>query len=175
MTNWPKFLAYLLASLLALTCSCTSAVEAADALPPIKGDVVLTVGGAITIHNSDMSANLTLDFLKTLPAISITTETPWTAGSNRFKGVLLRDLLARLNATGTVIEAGAGNDYFVDIPVADATAYDVIIAYEMNGAALDPAARGPLWVMYPYSSHSELQDDSFYSRAIWQLNRMTIK
>ena len=175
MVRWRKISACLAASLLSLGLCCASLAQAADPLPPTKGDVILTVSGLIDVRNNDKSANLTLDFLKRLPAATITTVTPWTAGSNTFTGVRLRDLLARLGASGTRIEAGAGNDYFVDIPVADATSYDVVIAYDMNSVALDTAERGPLWVMYPYSSHGELQEDAYYARAIWQLNRMTIK
>lgn len=148
---------------------------AADPLPDMSGETVLTVSGDIAVRNAGETAVMTLEFLRSLPATSVATETPWTTGSNTFRGVLLRDLLARIGAGGTRVVAAALNDYTVEIPLEDAAGFDVIIAYEMDGMPLDPAERGPLWVMYPYTSHPEIADDTHYGRAIWQLDRLAVK
>lgn len=148
---------------------------AADPLPAMTGEVVLTVSGAIAVTNSDHGATLSMDFLRSLPKVSFATETPWTTGKPIFEGVRLRDLLARLGATGETVVAGAVNDYFADIPMDDVANYDVILAYKLEGAPLDPAERGPLWVMYPYSDRPDLQEDVHYGRAVWQLDRLEVK
>ncbi len=35
--------------------------------------------------------------------------------------------------------------------------------------------KGPLWIVYPYSSSPEFQNEVIYSRSIWQLNRITVE
>jgi hypothetical protein len=45
----------------------------------------------------------------------------------------------------------------------------------MNGAPLPVNNKGPLWVIYPYSERSSLQKDIYFSRSVWQLNRLTVQ
>ena len=71
--------------------------------------------------------------------------------------------------------ADAVDDYQVKIPMEDIRDYDVIVAYAMNGKPLPPDNKGPLWVIYPYSEHSRLQKDLYFSRSVWQLNRLTVQ
>ncbi len=47
--------------------------------------------------------------------------------------------------------------------------------YAMNGKPLPLDDKGPLWVIYPYSEHSGLQKDLYFSRSVWQLNRLTVQ
>jgi hypothetical protein len=113
--------------------------------------------------------------LKALPATRVTTVTPWTEGENLYEGVRIRDLLARIGAEGTALVAEAVDDYQSRIPMADVQDYDVIIAYAMNGKPLPRDDKGPLWIIYPYSEHSGLQKDIYFSRSVWQLNRLTVQ
>jgi len=113
--------------------------------------------------------------LKSLPVTRVTTMTPWTDGENFFEGVRVRDLLDRLGAAGTMLLADAIDDYQTPIPMEDVRDYDVIIAYAMNGKPLPRDDKGPLWIIYPYSEHSRLQKDLYFSRSVWQLNRLTVQ
>jgi hypothetical protein len=116
-----------------------------------------------------------LALLKTLPAITLTTATPWSEGENQFEGVRLRDLLERLGGRGTAVIASAVDEYHIAIPMADIEDYDVIVAYGMNSQPLPPDDKGPLWIIYPFSAHSGLQKDLYFSRSVWQLNRLTVQ
>jgi hypothetical protein len=116
-----------------------------------------------------------LALLKTLPRMTVTTATPWSDGENLFEGVRLRDLLAHLGWQGTPVIASAVDEYHIAIPTSDIQQYDVIVAYAMNGQPLPPDDKGPLWIIYPFSAHSGLQKDLYFSRSVWQLNRLTVQ
>jgi len=149
--------------------------QADEPLPAMPGPTVLTVTGHIGVANAQNAAMLDLTFLQNLPAVTIKTSTPWTTGLSVFVGVRLRDLLTRLDAkTVKYVEAKAIDDYTAQIPLADIRAYDVIIAYRLDGKALDQMSRGPLWIIYPYTDHDDLQQEIYYNRGVWQLDRLIV-
>jgi hypothetical protein len=143
---------------------------AAEAATP--AGTVLVIDGTIA---GGKPAVFDLSALQSLPVTRITTMTPWTDGENLYEGVRVRDLLDRLGAKGHVVLADAVDDYQVTIPMEDIQDYDVIVAYAMNGKPLPADNKGPLWIIYPYSDHSRLQKDLYFSRSVWQLNRMTVQ
>lgn len=67
------------------------------------------------------------------------------------------------------------NDYAVDIPTADFYAYDVLVAYRMDGATLNRNDKGPLWIVYPRDDHAALQDIRYDYRWVWQLYRLDVQ
>ena len=106
---------------------------------------------------------------------TVRTATPWTEGVQDFTGVRLRDLLAAVGAQGSTLALTALNDYTVEIPIADARAYDVIVAYRRNGEAMAVRDKGPLWIIYPLDQHAELRDPEHQARMIWQLRRIDVR
>lgn len=147
----------------------------ADALPAPAGDVILRVTGNIANGNDGSGALFDLDGLETLPHTQVVTSTPWTEGQTVFDGVLLRDLLAAVGATGENLRAVAINDYAVDIPAEDAVAYDVIVAYQMNGAPMSVRDKGPLWIVYPMDDHDGLKTPETEAKMIWQLRDIAVQ
>lgn len=149
------------------------AIPGAPALPD------LTLTGAIARNNGTAGGkpalHLDLEAIRDLPQRDIDTTTTWTDGTSRFRGPLLRDVLAYAGAGGTRLVATAVNDYFVTIPVEDALRYDVILAHEMDGEPLKRSDKGPLWVVYPESEHSELLDPLYNGRWIWQLKKIEVQ
>jgi hypothetical protein len=137
-----------------------------------RSDTILVIDGDAT---GGKPMALDLAQLKTLPATTITTATPWTEGENRFDGVRLSDLLAYLGAGEATVIAAAVDDYRITIPSEDIRYYDVIIAYAMNGKPLPLDDKGPLWIIYPFSGNFGLQKDLYFARAVWQLNRLTVQ
>lgn len=140
-----------------------------------SGRVILEVSGAISNFNGDNIMRYDLEMLEALGLHEITTDTPWTDGPVTFRGVLARDLLADVGATGTQIEAIALNDYSVEIPVMDFDSYGVILALQKDGEYLTVRDRGPLWVIYPWSDVTDLQNELYYSRSIWQLRAIDVR
>lgn len=115
---------------------------------------------------------LALQQIKDLPAREVSTvlacagdpedpDKPWPVVSNAiWRGPSLRSLLTLMGACearyvwsrGVDWGAYAGevtNDYVKDMPIAKAMDDDVILAYEMNGAALTPEHGFPLRVIVP--------------------------
>lgn len=165
----------ILALILSLLSTSNWNAAASEALPAVTGNEILTISGKVELRNMQGGAALSLDFLKSMPALTIKTTTPWTTGQSVFVGVRLRDLLTRLGATPVNgVEAHAINDYVAQIPLADFKTYDVIIAYSLDGKPLGDTPRGPLWIIYPYSDDGDLQQDVFYARGVWQLNRLVV-
>lgn len=147
----------------------------AESLPAPAGDVVLRISGNIANQNDGADAVFDLDGLAALPHAQVVTSTPWTEGRTVFDGVLLRDLLAAVGATGGTLRAIAINDYAVDIPADDAAAYDVIVAYQMNGEPMPVRDKGPLWIIYPMDDHAELRTPETEAKMIWQLRDIAVQ
>jgi hypothetical protein len=157
-----------------LLLTCTPAF-AAEALPVPQGEPILRVSGGIAVTNQDGKAVFDLALLQSLPQASLVTETPWTEGKVRFNGVRMRDLMDRLGAEGKAVVATATDEYRIEIPMADFSDYDVIIAYAQDGEPLRPDDKGPLWIVYPFSADPGLKNDTYFSRCVWQLSGLTVQ
>jgi hypothetical protein len=125
--------------------------------------------------NVDDEAHLDADMLETLPRHELETSTSVTDGVNHFEGFLMRDLLEWVGAEGETAAALALNDYLIEIPLADFHDYDVLVADTMDGEALTPRDKGPLWIVYPRDDHLELQDIRYDYRWVWQLYQLEIQ
>lgn len=151
-----------------------SAGDAAFALEPVQGPVILTVDGEIAHTNAPDAAEFDLAMLRDLDAVVIETSTIWTEGLQTFEGVELSSLLASVGAEGSILRAVALNDYAVDIPLSDAVAGGALVAYLRNGEEMSLRDKGPVWIVYPFDSSPEFQTEEIYSRSIWQLARIEV-
>jgi len=147
----------------------------AEMLAAPSGDAILTVSGKVTVTNQGETAVLDRAMLEAMPQVSFKTKTIWTEGEIEFTGILLSDLLRRLEIENGTLKATAINDYAVDIPVADALQEPAIIAYLINGKPMSVREKGPLWIVYPYDSDKKFQAEVYYSRSIWQLDRIVVE
>ncbi len=161
--------------LVAVLCSLSAISFSTFALSPPKGKVILTVAGHVSEKNTAKSATFDMEMLEKLPQQNFSTMTPWDKKPIKFKGPLLRDVLAAAKATGTTIKAAALNDYQTSIPMEDAQKFDVIVAHEMNGEKIPVKTKGPLFIVYPFDSKEELRATVYYERSAWQLKSMTIE
>ncbi len=150
------------------------ASSTATALEPARGDLVLKVTGAITETNAGDAAEIDLEMLQEIGAVTFETSTIWTEGVDSFTGVELSVLLEMLGSTGSQLRASAVNDYAVDIPVSDAVDGGPIVAFLRNGEKMSLRDKGPLWIVYPYDLVPEYRSELIYSRSIWQLDRIEV-
>lgn len=150
-------------------------VRTAQALDKPAKPVVLTLTGAIGVRNRGQAAAFDLDMLRALPQVSFTTPTPWDHRPLKFTGPLLRDVLALVQASGRLLKARAINDYRIDIPADDAHRYDVVLAHSIDDRPLTVRSKGPLFVVYPFHRHPELQNNTYYERSIWQLRHIEVE
>lgn len=153
----------------------SSLTNAVPALPPPENATVLEVRGSIAASNVDMAAHFDMEMLRSLPQVQLHTSTAVTDGVHRFDGFLMRDLLALIGAEGESVTASALNDYTIEIPIDEFERFDVVVAYAMDGEALLPSNKGPLWIVYPRDQHDELQDIRYDYRWVWQLNRLEVQ
>jgi len=184
--RWPRFFgeiavmacqrAALISAVILLVCGAAPLAQALEPLPVPDGPVILTVDGRIGVSNTqDGKAAFDLAMLESLPRNGFATTTMWTDGPQRFEGVSVADLLARLGAGASEINAVATNDYEIRFPVSDATDHGGLIAYRANGALMPPGNKGPLWIVFPYDSDPLLQSERFQSQSIWSLATMTLR
>lgn len=146
------------------------------AIPPSpKAPPILEVRGSASRVDAEGPAQFDMEMLKALPAAKLETTTAVTDGVRRFKGFLMRDLLAHVGAQGTSVTARALNDYAIEIAIEEFDRFDVLVAYEMDGEPLLPSDKGPLWIVYPRDQHAELQDIRFDYRWVWQLRWLEIR
>lgn len=135
-------------------------------------DPILTVDGAI---GKGSSVTFTQAQLDALAQTEIKTKTPWHDGVHSFTGPKLRLVLDTVEAKGANITAHALNDYSADLPVEDADKYGVILATRMDGQLLPVRDKGPIFIIYPYDSDPVLQHDVYYTRSVWQVDKLTLK
>lgn len=148
---------------------------AADPLEKPAGPVILTVEGKIAITNTDKEARFDRKMLEALGMHTIKTSNPFDTGKHTYEGILLGDLLKRVGAAGEMLVAYALDGYAVEIPVADTKKYPVMLAMVWNGKEMTVRNKGPIWVIYPIDKYSELKDEKYSSRSIWQLERLIVE
>jgi hypothetical protein len=148
-------------------------VRATDAA--VDGKPLLTIAGGTQQRNGPDGLSFDLAALQKLPQHSFSTRTPWYAKPRKFTGVRLRDLLTAAGAHGQVVRAVALNDYKVDIPIEDAAASDVMVAWLLDDKPMPVRDKGPLVVIYPFDDQPELRTAVHYGRAVWQLRLLEIR
>lgn len=158
--------------LAALAAALTAGVtHAADFAAP-STEVLLTITGEIAARNVDGALELDQQQLAGLAQSGFSTSTTWTSGKPTFQGVLLKDLIAAIGASGTTINLKAANDYTISIPLADVKDDAPLLAYMMDGKTMSLRDKGPIWLVYPYDNVEAYRTEETYSRSIWQLTEI---
>jgi len=148
------------------------AIAPGNAIPEPREAVVLTLSGAFgPATGGDGILELDMPTLEALGLVEITVDDRIAEGRTVvFQGVLLQTLLeaAQLDPGAEVLETTALNDYTVEIPVADAATYPVLIATRADGERMTVEHYGPLRIIYPFGL-LPLNQALYESRSIWQL------
>lgn len=152
----------------------TTQVWAGELSKPV-GKVLLTVSGNIENTNEDGKAVFDITSLENLGVVSFQTSSPWYNGRTTFTGISLQKLMDYVGAKGSVVKVTALNDYTTVIPLSDFKKYNVILALKINGEYMRIRDKGPLFIVYPYDSIPELNNQIFYSRSAWQVSSMKIE
>jgi len=157
--------------LLSLPAAALPLAPAVWALDPPTGKIVLTIES----KQSGRKVDFDMAMLEKLPQRSFTTHTPWYPTPRTFTGPLLRDVLAAARASGTQLRLIALNDFKVGMPAADTTKFDVIMARLLDGQPMAVRDKGPLFVIYPYDSSTDLQSELYFGRSAWQLRTIEVQ
>jgi DMSO/TMAO reductase YedYZ molybdopterin-dependent catalytic subunit len=98
---------------------------------------------------------LSYDELRALPSAQwrgdIHCVTRWTKRDTHWRGVPFKALVERAKplASVTHVVQHADNDYTTNAPLSTMLGDDVLVAYEFNGAALEPVHGGPVRMFVP--------------------------
>ena len=147
----------------------------AHALDSPKGKVILTITGNIRFKNAGDQADFDMDMLAALPQHSFSTSNPWYKETKKFTGPLLRDVLAAVGAQGTTLKAVALNNFKVEIPAADTQQFQMVLARLLDDKPMPTREKGPLFIIYPFDTNTELHSARYYSRSAWQLRTLEIQ
>ncbi|MEX0496518.1 molybdopterin-dependent oxidoreductase [Raoultella terrigena] len=147
----------------------------AEKLPAPEGKPVLTISGLIGNTNEGDTAVFDRAALEKLGMQTVETTTPWYSGKIRFDGVSLSKLMDLVAAKGKSARVIALNDYTTIVPIDDFHKFPVILALKMNGEYMRVRDKGPLFIVYPYDSSPDLQNQIYYSRSAWQVAKIIIE
>lgn len=147
----------------------------AETLASPTGKPILTISGAITNTNADGTAVFDREMLEALGMESIKTKTPWFDGVSSFTGVRMNKLMEVVGASGKSVTAIALNDYVTTIPLSDFAEFGVILALKRDGEYMAVRDKGPLFIIYPFDSESELQSQTYFGRSAWQLAKLIVE
>ena len=158
-----------------LTLAAVAPMSFSQDLEAPKDRVILSVSGKIGAKNKGELAVFDMAMIEKLPQHSFTTRTPWYDKPVKFTGPLLADVLTAAKASGTTVSAVAINDYKINIPVEDIARRGVLMARLIDEQPIPVRSKGPLFVVYPFDSATELRSSVYYERSIWQLKALEIQ
>ena len=147
----------------------------AQSLDAPKGRAILSISGKIDLKNKGDLATFDMAMIEKLPQHSFTTRTPWYDKPVKFSGPRLADVLAAVKASGTTVSAVAINDYKINIPMEDVRKHGILMARLIDDKPIPVRSKGPLFVVYPFDSASELRTSVYYERSIWQLKALELQ
>lgn len=186
-----RFPWFLLASLLTILAACSSSspdfdsvykrvtpaqLKAGDAIPEPRGDVILTVAGAVGKINHDNKILMDLATIESVGLVEYGVVDPFENRKKLFRGVLMRELLNlwKVDAAATTLDMVALNDYHVDVPIAIMREKPLLFALQADGEYMRPDYRGPAMLVFPYGYY-KFQRPLTDAHWIWQIKAITVK
>lgn len=122
------------------------------------------------------SVNLAPAQLQALPQHELTEQPMSFPSAHRFRGPLLADVLALAGAAANAdAELTALDDYKVTITGNEMASHAPILALELDGVTLAGHDFGPYFVMWPFKEKPEIDNETFQSKAIWQVIRVEVQ
>ncbi|MFM7251955.1 MAG: sulfite oxidase-like oxidoreductase [Ilumatobacteraceae bacterium] len=115
------------------------------------GEWNLAVGGMV-----ERPFVIDLDELKAMPSVTLTFDihcvTKWSKFDTTWTGVRVRDLLERagVQAGATHVMEHAEYGYTTNLPLADITTDEAIVAYAFEGEEIEPIHGGPVRIVVPH-------------------------
>lgn len=104
----------------------------------------------------DQPFTLTLDELKALPSVSLTFDihcvTKWSKFDTTWQGVRVKDLLelAGVQSGATHVMEHAEFGYTTNVPLADITTDEALVAYAFEGEEITAEHGGPVRIVIPH-------------------------
>jgi hypothetical protein len=137
-----------------------------------KGEVVLTLSGAIGNKNQGKKLALDLANLERMRTVRMQTSEPFLKRKVTFEGVLLSDLLAvaGVPASAKKVYMTALDDYKVDFTLADVRSSKMLVATKLDGEHMKVDRAGPTRIVFPDDSTLGRNPDLW----IWSLSTIRV-
>jgi hypothetical protein len=137
-----------------------------------KGEVVLTMTGAIGERNNGKNLELDLASLEQMRRVRLEATEPFLKRRVMFEGVLLSDLLAVAGVpeTASKVSLTALDDYKVDFKLADVRSSQMLLATRADGNRMPVDRSGPIRVVFPDASSLGRNPDLW----IWSVSTMEV-
>lgn len=150
-----------------------SVASAADLAAPTAP--VLKITGKVSATNDGAALALDVPSVEKLGLVTYKVRDPWLEKDLEFSGVLVTDLLSMAGAAAdaTTLHITALDDYQVDIPIADAKRWPLMLATQTNGAPMSVEDKGPTRIVYPADpSIDVLKTKDLW---IWQITTIEVR
>ena len=151
------------------------ALQPGVAIPVPRGDVVLSLSGAIGSTNAGGELAFDLATIEQLGLVEYTVNDPWRKETVTYAGVLLSDLLkyAGASATAKTIEIVALDDYQELLTLEDIRKWPILLATRSDGDGMSVADGGPTRVIFPIYAFEI--DPTYESQWVWSVKTISVK
>lgn len=95
-----------------------------------------------------------------------------TETRSHVRGPRFDAILSHFGVQGDMVRVSGVDKYAADLPVDELKRYPVLLAYEINGKRLTLRSKGPVWVVYPFDDHPEIEDQLREARSVWQVGEI---
>ncbi|MTH94606.1 hypothetical protein E1297_00920 [Roseibium sp. RKSG952] len=112
-----------------------------------------------------------MDDLRKRDVFQVTMQTRWHEDEHTFEMIDLSELLEDYGIENKPIYALALDNYAIDIEEDDVM--DAMIALSIDGEAIPPRDKGPLWLMFDYNKE-RFQSEDYTFLSIWSLYRIEV-
>lgn len=155
-----------------------ASIQPGDPIAAPTGEVILTVSGAISVTNTaENTLQLDMATLEKFGLVKYAINDPWLNAYNTYTGVLMSDFLKVIGADpkATQVHIVALDDYQVDIAIADIQKWPVLLATQVNGAAMDVANNGPTRIIFPFDQYKDIDLVLYKDLSIWNIATLEVK
>lgn len=113
--------------------------------------------------------------LEAVGLVDIKTTTPWYSGEMVFSGIPMQLLMEKVGARGNFITVQSLNYETTEIPMKDIMSHHPLLALKRNGIYMPLNDKGPLVILYPFSSNKELNTPKYFEQSSWSVEKIVIK
>lgn len=136
------------------------------------GPALVTASGKIGSPNSGDKYVVDQAFIDA-NSVEVKMDDPWMGDGITYKGILVRDLLTKMNvpADATTIRVIATDGKGIDIAIADAQKWDIMLAHWADGTELSSDIGGPVKIVFPADARATYVDDMW----MWWITTAEVK
>jgi hypothetical protein len=152
-----------------------AAIALACALPLQAAAADLFALSGKNSKGADVSLTVTDELAEALGMTEFSTKVVARGGGvSKVRGIEISKLLRANDLDGGNLRVTALDGYQMDVPRADVEKYPVLFALEIDGKRLTVREKGPAWVIYPVSGHTELDTPVYEARSVWQIKSVAV-